>query len=563
MKMGRAIVALASLWASAAATAVEVHADMVLVNGEILTMDEARPRAAELAIKGRRIVAVGETARDWVGPGTQVLDLAGRTVVPGLIDSHIHAIRGGQTYRFETYWHEVATLAEALDRLGRDARRRPRGGWAAVVGSWHPAQFAEGRAPTVAELSRAAPDHPVYVQYLYDYALVNTRGIEALRLDGEAPLLAPGITVERDAQGRATGRLLGGVGPFNALFARLVGGNDAKESLQAFLKALSARGVTGLIDPGAGPPEAYEPLFALRDEGRLDVRVGYRVSALPAADAAAWFRQAMAFHPPRHDDGRVAQLGVGENLVSEMNDGVRMGPGFAPDAAARRQLTDVARLAAQRRLPLEVHAYTDDAANAILDAFEPVAREYDLRPLRWAIAHLNTATPRTLRRVRDLGLAYTVQMGPYFEAPAILRANDEAVARATPPARLALDMGIVVAGGTDATRIGLPGVWQAIAYQVHGRSLGGVVRRQAELNLSREEALRLYTVNAAWMAFAEHERGRIQPGMLADLAVLDQPYLSMPAERIASLRSVLTVMDGRIVHGQVESFDPPRDGPSP
>ncbi|WP_454674120.1 amidohydrolase [Achromobacter pestifer] len=549
MKIGISQLALVFALSGGQATAADIHADFIVRNAEILTMDPAQPRAKALAIKGRHIMAVGGDAQvgPWHGPRTQVLDVAGKTVIPGLIDSHIHAIRGGQTYQFETYWYGVTTLHQALERLGRDAGRRPEGRWAAVVGSWHPAQFTEGRAPTVAELSAIAPNHPVYVQYLYDYALVNARGIEALRLDSAQPHIAPGITIERDEQERATGKLYGGVGAFNALFARLVGGNDPDASLLAFLAELNARGVTGIVDPNAGPPETYEPLFRLHEQRKLTVRIGYRVSALPSPDAAAWFRQLLAFRPPRHDDGWLAFLGIGENLVTAMNDGVRMGPGFAPDSAARRQLADVALLAAQRGVPLEIHAYTDDAANAILDVLEPVGREYDLRPLRWAIAHLNTASARTLQRVRDAGLAYTVQMGPYFEAPAILRANNADVARSTPPTRLALDLGIMVAGGTDATRIGLPGVWQAIAYQIHGRSLGNVQRRPA-LNLSREEALQLYTANAAWLAFAEHERGTLRPGMLADLAVLDQPYLSVEPERIASIRSVLTIVDGKIVH---------------
>ncbi|MBB1593178.1 amidohydrolase [Achromobacter sp. UMC46] len=546
-RYGSVILALAALLPYAAYAQ---EADLVLRNGAILSMDPSAPNATAVAIRGERIVAIGDDSvvERHVGAGTRQLDLQGRTVIPGLIDTHIHAIRGGQTYAFETYWYDAPSLEDALGRLERDAAARPVGDWVAVVGSWHPQQFQERRPPTLDDLDRAAPRHPAYVQYLYDYALLNTRGIEALGLDLPRPPSLAGITVERDAQGRATGKLLGGVGPFNALFARLSHTADREAGLLAFLRAMNARGLTGFIDPSAGAPDAYEPLFALRDRGQLTVRAGYRVSAMRPGGEADWFRGVMAFRPPRHDDGEIAFLGLGENLVTAMNDAVRMGPGFDPPAGARQELVQVARFAAERRIPLEIHAYTDDAASAILDAFETVGRDHDLRPLRWSIAHLNTGSRRTLERMARLGLAYTVQMGPYFEGAAIREANAATVSDISPPVRIALDLGVPVAGGTDSTRIGVAGVWQAIEYHVRGVAIGGSAERRPDMLLSREEALAMYTRQAAWLAFDETDRGQLGVGKLADLAVLDQAYLTMPADRIHTVRSVLTLLGGKPVH---------------
>ena len=526
------------------------QADLVLRNGNVVTMDVNVPHASALAIRGERLLAVGDeaTIASHIGSETRVVDLQGRTVVPGLIDTHIHAIRGGQTYTFETYWFDAASLVEALARLQRDAARRSTDHWVAVVGSWHPQQFRERRAPTVGDLDRVVPNHPAYVQYLYDYALLNTRGIEALRLDDAPPPEYPGINVERNSQGRATGKLFGGIGPFNALFARLSRNADHEGGLKAFLRDMSARGVTGLVDPSAGPPEAYEPLFALHDRGQLDMRVAYRIPAMGVGSEAEWFRQVMAFRPSRHDDGQLAFLGLGENLVTGMNDAVRMGPGFDPSANERNELLRVARFAARRRVPLEIHAYTDDAASAILDVFENVAQEYDLRPLRWCIAHLNTGSRRTLERMERLGIAYTVQMGPYFEGDAIRNANLAGTVNHSPPVRTALDLRLRVAGGTDSTRIGVAGVWQAIEFHIRGRAIGDSVRRPRENLITREEALSLYTRQAAWLTFTENHRGQLKSGMWADLAVLDQPLFSMPANRIHTIRSVLTLLGGRPVH---------------
>ncbi|ECM2332960.1 amidohydrolase family protein, partial [Salmonella enterica subsp. enterica serovar Typhimurium] len=177
------------LTATGAATAARPAADIILHNGNIITLNDAQPQASALAISGSRIVAIGDdtATNEWRGDHTRTIDLQGKTVIPGLTDTHIHAIRGGQTWTFETYWYDSPSLKDALDKLRADANRRPHDQWVAVVGSWIPAQFAENRAPTVAELSHALPDHPAYIQYLYDYALVNQRGIDVLGLNNTPP----------------------------------------------------------------------------------------------------------------------------------------------------------------------------------------------------------------------------------------------------------------------------------------------------------------------------------------------------------------------------------------
>lgn len=541
-----------SAHATGAATAARPAADIILHNGNIITLNDAQPQASALAISGSRIVAIGDdtATNEWRGDHTRTIDLQGKTVIPGLTDTHIHAIRGGQTWTFETYWYDSPSLKDALDKLRADANRRPHDQWVAVVGSWIPAQFAENRAPTVAELSHALPDHPAYIQYLYDYALVNQRGIDVLGLNDTPPPDLAGIRVERDAKGSATGKLFGDIAAFNQLFASISSNADREGGLRQFFADMNARGVTGIIDPSAGPAAAYEPLFAMRNQGDLPLRVGYRIPVQPEAKGheAQWFSNLMAFRPARADDGQLAFLGLGESLVAGMNDGVRMTPGFSSSEQDKTALRQVATFAAKRGIPLEIHAYTDDSADTILTIFEQVAQQYDLRPLRWSIAHLNTGSPQTLERMRKLGLAYTVQMGPYFEGLAIRDANPPGATDNSPPVRLALDKGLVVAGGTDSTRIGIAGIWHAIEYHITGIASGGSVRKPASERLTRLEALALYTRHAAWLAFAEQHRGQLSVGKQADLAVLNQPFMTMPEDRIDTIRAVLTLVDGRIVH---------------
>jgi predicted amidohydrolase YtcJ len=525
--------------------------DLILVNGVILTMDEEQPRARAIAITDDEITAVGSSraVARLAGRGTQTVNLHGRTVIPGLIDGHTHAIRGGQTFDDETYWLGVDSLEDALARVTAAATEREPDEWVAVVGSWHPNQFREKRAPTVADLTEASPTHPVYVQYLYDYALVNEAGIDALGLNASQTPPVPGIVVERDANGQATGRLFGGIGPFNVLISTLLPATfeERKDSLEHFFTALNASGVTGFIDDSAGPATSYETLFALNDEGRLSLRAGYRVPAQTPGNESAFFESVMAFRAPRQRGGPTPFVGMGESVVFGVNDGVRMGPGFQATPEALAELEEVATLAASRRIPLEIHAYTDDAASQILDVFEQVDQNHPIRDLRWAMAHLNTGSPETIARMKALGMAYSVQMGPFFEGPAILEANGPEVAERS-AARIALDEGLVVAGGTDATRVGDYRVWPAVEFHVTGASLGNAVVRPPDQRMSRLEALRAYTLGSAWLAFDDDDRGSLEVGKLADLAVLDAPYLSVPANRISEIRSLLTLRGGEAVY---------------
>lgn len=525
--------------------------DLILVNGVVLTMGEERSRPRAIAITDDEITAVGSnhSVARLAGRGTEIVNLRGRTVIPGLVDGHTHAIRGGQTFDDETYWLGVGSLADALGRITQAAGEREPDEWVAVVGSWHPNQFSEKRAPTVADLTEASPTNPVYVQYLYDYALVNEAGIEALELNASQTPPVPGIVVERDANGQATGRLTGGIGPFNALVARLLPATfeERKDSLEHYFTALNASGVTGFIDDSAGPATSYETLFALNDEGRLSVRAGYRVPAQAPGNESAFFDSVMAFRAPRQRGGPTPFVGMGESIVFGVNDGVRMGPGFVATPEALAELQKVATLAASRRIPLEIHAYTDDAASQILDVFEEVDDAHPIRGLRWAMAHLNTGSPDTIDRMKGLGMAYSVQMGPFFEAPAILEANGPEVATRS-AARIALDKGLVVAGGTDATRVGDYRVWPAVEFQVTGASAGNAVVRPPDQRMTRLEALRVYTLDSAWLAFDDNDRGSLEAGKLADLAVLDAPYLTVPATRISETRSLLTLRGGEAVY---------------
>jgi predicted amidohydrolase YtcJ len=541
----------ATLLVADAACAVEVPT-RVLTDGVVLTMDKNDRVAEAIAIDGERIVAVGSNAeiKKLVGARTDVVDVGGRTIIPGLIDSHLHAIRGGQTYKFETYWYDATTLEGALAELTAAAARKGPGKWVAVAGSWAPEQFAERRAPTVEELNKTVPNNPAYVQYLYDYALINDKGMEILGFNKKGAFF-PGIEIEHDAQGQPTGKVLGNIGSFSGLFAKISASKEeeAKDSLATYFGVLNGRGVTGIVDAAGGGSGGaiYDPLFALWREGRLPLRVDYRISSQTPGNEAAWFASALAYLPPLLGDNKLKFVGLGEILVFRVNDGVRVAPGFKAADDGKEELFKLATMAAQRKYPLEIHAYTEDAAKQILDVFERVAQTYDLQPLRWCIAHISTGTAETFERMRKLGLCYSIQMGPYWEVFQIAATNGLSAGVYVPPIKLAMKAGLTVIGGTDSTRIGEFNTWRAIEYRVTGRPVGKSVQPPSDAGISRLDALRLYTANAAWICFDEDKRGTIEAGKVADLAVVDQPYLNMPAEQIHTLKSVLT-LTGEVVH---------------
>ena len=226
-------------------------ADTILLGGKIVTFDSAPAEA--LAVRGDRIVAVGRSAdiRALAGPATRVIDLAGRTVIPGLIDSHIHAIRAGLTYTTEVHWIGARSLGEALDRLRATAQAAPKGSWLIVAGGWIETQFAERRRPTQAEIAAAAPDHHVYVQLLYSAVLLTEGGIGALGIANDTSL-ASRLTIETGADGRPTGWIAADNRTISELFDLLPRPTLEQEiaGTRAFFRTLNSLGITGVLDPG-------------------------------------------------------------------------------------------------------------------------------------------------------------------------------------------------------------------------------------------------------------------------------------------------------------------------
>jgi predicted amidohydrolase YtcJ len=540
--------ALAAAFALAAAAAAQAQpADTVLVHGRIATLDAKSTVAESLAIRDGRIVALGAFAkvRPLIAKSTRVIDLKGRTVIPGLIDSHMHAIRAALSFSTEVNWIGTKSIAEALARLSDAAKAAKPGGWLIVAGGWTPEQFAEKRRPTQGELAAAGGDHPVYIQLFYGWAMLNPKGFEALgiREDKDVP---PAGKLDRDAGGNLTGGITGNTPTITAVFARLPkpSFDEQVEGTKKFFRELNRLALTGVIDPGGfgmAPPD-YQALFQVWREGALSLRVAYTIFAQGRGRELEDYKALTQLLPMGFGDSMLRFNGIGENVAWGVynNDN--------PPEAAREQFFEICRWAAGRKMSLNIHWHNDKSVGLVLDIFERVNREHPIGELRWTLVHLEDASEATLKRMKTLGVGWALQDAGYFEGEQQLKAKGAEAMKRIPRMNSALYIGVHVGAGTDAHRVMSYNPWVALRWMLDGKTVGGVALRGPEETPTRENALRMYTQGSAWFAFAEKERGSLEVGKLADLAVLSKDYFKVPVEEIGEIEAVMTVVGGKVVY---------------
>ena len=522
---------------------------LVLYNGKVATLDATSRIVSAVAIAGENIIAVGDdkSVRALAGSGTRSVDLAGRTVIPGLIDSHLHAIRAGVTHRSEVDWSSVKTLDEGLAKIAAAAKARP-GEWVLVPGGWHMTQMKEQRAPTASELAKAGGDSPVYVQHMYDFAVLNPKAMDRLGITKDSKVLPAG-KVLLDDKGEPTGQIEGDLATLSALFARTVKPDFAEQvaGTRAFFKHLASVGLTGVIDPAGGgmSPEAYQPLFQLWQRRELPIRVSFFVNGRPGQEIADLKQYALML-PRNFGDNWLKALGLGEVMVWGFHDGaLGRSPNFKPRPGAPETLREIAHWAAARGLRIQMHATMDTTATQILDIFEEVDAKNSIKDLRWVIAHLEDASPRSLDRMKKLGMGYLIQNRTLFEGERWPKFVAPEIVKRAPPVLEALARGIAVGAGTDGTRVSTHAPFQTLQWMLDGKTAKGIPLRAKEHTPSREQALRMHTIGSAWFSADEDKRGTLEVGKWADLVVLDADYFTVPEDRIASIKPLLTLVGGK------------------
>jgi hypothetical protein len=546
---------------------VSVPADIILHNAKIAT-NRVPPFVEAVAIEGGKIIAAGtsnEVLRQRV-PATRVIDARGRTVIPGLNDSHLHLIRGGLNYNMELRWDGVPSLADALRMLKEQATRTPPPQWVRVVGGWTEFQFAERRMPTLDELNAVSADTPVFVLHLYDGALLNGAALRACGYTKDTPD-PPGGEIQRDKRGNPTGLLIARPNAM-LLYATLAKGpklpyEDQVNSTRHFMRELNRLGITSVCDAGGGSqnyPDDYRVVSDLARRGELTVRIAYNLFTQRPKQEKEDFARWVRMTKPGEGDDYLRVNGAGEMLVfsaADFEDFLEPRPDLPNRLEA--ELAEVVTLLARNRWPFRLHATYDESITRFLNVLETVNRDVPFDGLRWFFDHAETISERNIERVKALGGGIAVQDRMAFQGEYFIDRYGKKAAEHSPPIRRMLEMGVLVGAGTDATRVASYNPWVSLYWMVAGKTVGGTALYSEANRLDRREALRRYTLGSAWFSGEEDKKGSVEVGKLADLAVLSADYFSVPEEEIKRIESVLTVVGGKVVYGagEFERLAPP------
>ncbi|HUN43697.1 MAG TPA: amidohydrolase [Acetobacteraceae bacterium] len=532
--------------------------DLILHNAKLTTLDRATPLATAFAVQDGMVSAVGDDAEilKLRGPQTQVIDAGGRRVIPGLSDNHLHIIRGGLNYNMELRWDGMESLADAMAMLKAQVAVTPPPQWVRVVGGFTEHQFVEKRLPTLDEINAVAPETPVFILHLYDRALLNRAALRVCGYTKDTPN-PPGGEIVRDATGEPTGLLIARPNA-TILYATLAKGPKLPPEYQAnstrhFMRELNRLGVTSVIDAGGGfqnYPDDYAIIQQLADAGQLTVRIAYNLfTQKPKQEKDDFLRWTSGVRYQQGDD-YFRLNGGGEMLVfsaADFEDFREPRPDMP--AEMESELEGVARILAQNRWPWRLHATYDETIGRALEVFEKVARDIPLHGLNWFFDHAETVSDRNLERIGALGGGVAVQHRMAYQGEYFIARYGAEQAERTPPFARMLEMGLPVSAGTDATRVASYNPWVSLAWLTTGRTLGGTRLYPTRNLLDRETALRLWTEKVGWFSNEAGKKGQIVPGQLADFAVLDRDYFSVPEDEIRHITAVLTAVGGKVVHG--------------
>lgn len=531
--------------------------DLIIVNALVTTLDRENPRAEAVAIREGRFLVVGsEQEVRAAAPDATVIDAHGRRMIPGLIDSHMHIIRGGLNFNMELRWDGVPTLADAMAMLKAQVDRTPAPQWVRVVGGFTEHQFAEKRLPTLAELNAVAPDTPVFILHLYDRALLNAAALRVVGYGKDTPN-PPGGVIVRDSGGNPTGLLLAQPNA-TILYSTLAKGPKLPEDYQInstrhFMREVNSLGVTSVIDAGGGfqnYPDDYHVIEKLHDDGQLTVRISYNLFTQKPkeelADFAGWVKQVT----PGQGDDTYRHNGAGEMLVysaADFEDFRVARPDMPPSMEG--DLEPVIRLLAENRWPWRLHATYDETIGRALDVYEKVNRDVPLAGINWFFDHAETISERNIDRIAALGGGIAVQHRMAYQGEYFVERYGRRAAERTPPIARMIAAGIPVGAGTDATRVASYNPWVSLSWLVTGRTVGGLSLYPGANRVSREKALAMWTHENTWFSSETGKKGQIKAGQLADCALLSADYFAVPELDIPHIRSVLTLLGGKVVHG--------------
>jgi predicted amidohydrolase YtcJ len=518
---------------------------LALVNGRIHTLDAADTIANSVTIRNGRFVAVGGPPPK-AGRSVRVIDLHGRTVVPGLVEPHIHIVSLGNRPGYHTVLENTTSIREVQGALAARRKDAPAGAWISSMGGWHPNQWAEHRHPTLAELDEAVPDHPVLLYERFTGpAATNTLGKAYFDSVDAAPPVHPDIKkVNVSTTGVIAPAGFTGGGPSaSALFLlrRMQTFDDKKRSTLDAMRYAASVGLTSHLDqvlfPTPGPLHPnqilsnldqyrmYDAWLALHHEGRTIVRLQMNFLQNQSDPQLPELKERLRNQFQFFGDDMMRTGAIGE---------------WAAPLGSGATWTEAQRLVGQAGWRNENAVQNLAGLKQVVEGYEAVNREFDITKSRWVVHHVPEVSADLLTRLQSLGCG--VEMGAFRW----VTSSDPKIV-AGPPFRTILDHGIQTGIHGDGVHIAPLNPWLHIYYATTGvNSFGDQVNPGQ--HLTRAEALHLFTRNNSWFLRMEEKIGSIEPGKLADLAVLDRDYFTVPDADIKKIRSVLTIVNGNVVH---------------
>jgi hypothetical protein len=521
-------------------------ADLILTNGKIITVDRKFSIAQAVAVRGDRILAVGtnQEITRLAGPNTRRIDLRGRAVTPGFIDNHSHFQEEGAYWTLETRLDGIESRKQALEKIRAKAQEKGPGQWVFTVGGFSTDQFVDGSRPfTREELDAVAPNNPAYVQVTRQFTFVNSRAIEKL---GMERMNEPGIV--RDASRHVTG-VINTDEEANKIKAAAGFLKNLPESLLEpgsvqMMRELNRAGLTGLVD-GCAFEEQYRQW---QREGKVAMRFfcprtagggggGTQVGQLDAAIAA--------IPKLRYFDGDewTDHTFWGERLIRVPDSVTDMKPTVPPETFD--QWGRLALAVAKAGIPIMIHSTMEWTIEEQLKQVEKVAKQVPIRHLRWTFIHMEGATANQIDRMKKLGMYVGIQSRGSISGMAYVQRHGEA-GYAMPNLKMIQDSGILWGFGTDALEVNQFRPFTTLYWAVTGKMVGGKLVNKYPI--SREDALIAHTRSNAYLISRENDLGSIQAGKLADLVVIDKDYLTVPADQIKQIQSVMTIVGGKIAY---------------
>ncbi|WP_271274548.1 amidohydrolase [Aliamphritea hakodatensis] len=523
-------------------------AELVLNNGNILQVDSGFNTASAIAIDAGEIVAIGsdKEVSTHITDTTEVIDLEGRTVIPGLIDNHMHLVRAAQNWGHQIRLEGITDYQQALKQIADTAARAKPGQWLVASGGFVERQFS-GRPKAGflrSDLDKAAPDNPVYLQHLFDWGYANSAALKTIGVNPDSPPQMPGLLLDGDGQpqGPVTKRA-------QFLLEEQLTANTKKNRLEQSRKALTdlARaGLTTVVDAGGFDTldSLYEPFETLNSKGEMPIRLMYMKQVIP------WGRDNLSPDLSRldgvnfrSDDDFFRPVGVGEQLMLPVQD--TAGRAARSTEAVKTAFLNNARKLAKRGIQLHLHAVNDASINQHLDAFETINETYPLAPLRWTFAHIDGIQPDTIERARALGILFAIHSRPVLIGYRFQNSFGSAAMNMTPMKTLT-EKGALWGLGSDSPVVSIYNPFRTLWWAVNGRMVDGT--KVSEQNVDRRQALVAHTINNARLAFMEDKTGSLETGKRADLLILNQDYMRVDSSKIASIRPLATMVDGRWVY---------------